>query len=81
MIILNQHIKSIVRLQKTTHAITPHYFAHINGPFINDVGYPINGSINPYKSYANFYVNHYQARSYKDYLQKIKRGNATTGRT
>ena len=76
---LNEYIKSIVRLWKTSHAISPHHFAHPHSHFINDVGNIISYATNSNKSYTNFYINHYRLRSYNDYLQKIKRGNLPFG--
>ena len=75
-------MKSIVKLEKTTHALTSHHFGHVDGPRINDIGQLIDcdgGGRNWTKSYANFYIHHYQIRSYTDFLQKQTRGDVLFG--
>lgn len=79
----NRHIKSIVNPLKVSHCLTPHHFAYQEG-FCVDVEkkrVPGNGPFVDPPIYKTMWIDHYFTRSLEEWMEKIKRPRADSGKT
>ncbi len=78
---VNRHVKSIVQPQKVIKCCNPHFCLYENNEYaVNENFIPVNSPFTVHVSVKKIRINHYFSKSREEYLNKIRRGRATTNK-